>query len=354
MNRNPDRSGLALPVILITIGIVFLLVNLGIIETGFWNIITQLWPALFIIFGLDGLYRNDGLIGPLFSIVSGTILLLGTLGVLAIDILDIILRFWPVLIIVLGLDIILGWRRNQTLPKALLGIAAVIILLVGIFWLVTFQPTQGTQMIMISHPLVGVNNGSIEITAHAGNLLVHPLTDPDNLVLGSVQLLRSQNLDSDYSIQDGTASVIIQSQGTDRFPLPSTSPRSEWDIQVNQQIPLMLDITLLTGQSEIDLTDLTLESFTIATMVGNSQIVLPASMNGDGEISGAIGMMTVLVPNDAPVRFQIDRGITALQIPPEFTQDGDLVYSPAAQRSNQWMDIRLNQPIGRIVIQSIN
>src|SRR4030066_97949 len=66
--------------ILITLGLVFLLDNLGVISWDVWDTVLRLWPVLLIAGGLDNLINRDGIVRPVFTIGLGTILLLCTLG----------------------------------------------------------------------------------------------------------------------------------------------------------------------------------------------------------------------------------------------------------------------------------
>ena len=53
MPERPVRhGGLVGPAILIGLGVVFLLNNLGMLDWGIWNILLRLWPLLLIAIGL--------------------------------------------------------------------------------------------------------------------------------------------------------------------------------------------------------------------------------------------------------------------------------------------------------------
>ena len=65
--------------------------------------------------------RGVSLFGPLLLIAFGVLFLLNNMGVIAVDVWELLFRFWPVLLIAAGLDILLGRRT---------GVGAVIALLV--------------------------------------------------------------------------------------------------------------------------------------------------------------------------------------------------------------------------------
>ena len=51
--RDTRRGGLIGPVILIGLGSVFLLINLGVLSWSVWTVIFRLWPVLLVAAGLD-------------------------------------------------------------------------------------------------------------------------------------------------------------------------------------------------------------------------------------------------------------------------------------------------------------
>ncbi|MCK7476129.1 MAG: DUF5668 domain-containing protein [Rhodopseudomonas palustris] len=101
--RKP-RS-LFFPLLLIAVGLLIFLVNIGKIEGTTWDNLLKFWPVILIAAGLDGIYKRDGWVGPLVLLGFGTILLLGNLGILAQNGFSLLWRLWPVLLVAIGLDI---------------------------------------------------------------------------------------------------------------------------------------------------------------------------------------------------------------------------------------------------------
>jgi lia operon protein LiaF len=61
--RSPIRGSLAGPAVLIGLGIVFLLNNLGYLGWGIWDTLLRLWPVLLIAVGLDLLIGRRSALG---------------------------------------------------------------------------------------------------------------------------------------------------------------------------------------------------------------------------------------------------------------------------------------------------
>src|SRR5438105_848230 len=51
-------AGVVLPVLLIGLGVIFLLQNLGVLNREAWRSLFQLWPLLLVVIGLDLMLRD--------------------------------------------------------------------------------------------------------------------------------------------------------------------------------------------------------------------------------------------------------------------------------------------------------
>ncbi len=80
------RGGLLFPLLLIAMGTLFLLNNLGIVSWTVWRVIGQMWPVLLIAIGLDILLRGYLGTGARATMVSLLIMVvvLGAAGAAAI------------------------------------------------------------------------------------------------------------------------------------------------------------------------------------------------------------------------------------------------------------------------------
>jgi hypothetical protein len=99
MEKERRHFSIFWPVLLITVGIVLFLNNTGTISGDTWDVIWNLWPLLFIIGGIDGLVNRSGFAGPVVGIGLGTIFLLGNFGYLPVPAFEVLIKFWPVLLI---------------------------------------------------------------------------------------------------------------------------------------------------------------------------------------------------------------------------------------------------------------
>ncbi len=128
------RRGLALPLVLITIGLVFLLNNLSVLQGDLKTVIFRLWPILLIIGGIDYLFRSRGVLGSVVMIGGGFVFLLGGFDLLG----DrsswyVALRLWPVLMVAFGLEMLTGKR---SLWATFICVLISLLVMGGALWLV--------------------------------------------------------------------------------------------------------------------------------------------------------------------------------------------------------------------------
>jgi predicted membrane protein len=118
---STDRSRTLLGLIIVILGIIFLLNNMKITEIN----VFPYWPVLLIIWGLNALIggsRNPGAQGmSLFVILLGFVLLANSLGWIAINIKMMAGMIFPILIILLGISLFFGRSFTGKTNMAFLG-----------------------------------------------------------------------------------------------------------------------------------------------------------------------------------------------------------------------------------------
>ena len=116
--RFRRRGSWALAVVLILVGVVFLIKNAGWLGTD-WDF--NNWWALFILIPAFGSFakaeQSYVSAGRRFNPAAARSLMFGVLFV-AITVVFLLElnwdKFWPVILIIIGLGLVLGWRRGQT------------------------------------------------------------------------------------------------------------------------------------------------------------------------------------------------------------------------------------------------
>jgi hypothetical protein len=367
------------PFILITIGIAFLFNNLGLLGTGLWGTLVQLWPLLLIALGLNALIRHYNIVDPVITISIGLILLSTTFGVLTWTSWMTVLRLWPVLLIAVGLEIFIG--RKSILLSSIAVLLTLSILAAGLWFsgAVTgvdsiAQESLGIELLseQIAQPLDGADSANVIIRSSVGALYIEALSNSDNVVEGTVYAGKNETVRQNYKLQDGEATYVLDSDFSLNVPFFNIDKRQyTWDLTLNEDTPLDLYLSLGVGESVLDLADLNISDLDIRIGVGQVTVDLPA---GDyrASIEGGVGQTVVVLPDEGNIRINvqcgvgeivirvpedlalkvhIDRGIAGLIMPSGYVQNGDVYTSPGYSAAENRIEVFVDQGVGNIAIR---
>lgn len=346
-SKRKERPSFVWPIILIFVGVIFLLSNLGLIKDDFWNTMWRLWPVIFIIIGLDSLFRRNEIAGPVFMIGLGSIILLTSVGLVGWRAWDILWRLWPILLVAIGLEIIAG-RRSLWISILIVGIM-VAALVVGVW---TFGGGQireeSLNISTINKPLGQINDADISISPVVGDLTIDDLGETNVLIDGRLNGDGGQGVYTDYYVTDNTGIFTINSQSFINFP---GSQSWDWDFNLTDQIPLDLNLSMGVGSMNVFLSNLNLSSLEVNQAIGEVNLSLADRNSYAVELSQAIGSIKVELPENSGVRIEISRAISALSLPSTFVKRGDYYYSDNYESAQFQVDLEVNQAIGSIDIR---
>lgn len=297
--------------------------------------------------------REGGLVWPLILIGLGVVFLLNNLGVLEWGVWWTLLRMWPILLVAAGIDLLIG-RRSRL--GALVAVVLIAALFAGAFWLVwnDVRIDRAEDGEEISYALDGASRAEVVLGPAAGSLRLAALSEPSDLAQGTIRLGSGEDLRRTYDVAGGVASLALESGGVVLGPgAPGVDERS-WDLRLNRDVPLDLQIDLGVGEAEIDLAGMALEDLEVDMGVGQVVVTLPAEA-GDlrATVDGAIGQIVILLPEGLGVRLQMDTALVGRQIPPGYEQRGDVFLSPGYEDADQRIDLTVNLAIGNVTVRAL-
>lgn len=344
--RPSHRGSLLGPLILIGIGLFFLFSNLGLIEGDAWSLILRLWPLLLIIGGLDGILRREGFVGATLMIGLGVIFLLSNYGYLALSPWQVIFNLWPLFLIAFGFDILIGRR---SLIGSLVGVLLILAILAGALWAwgVSVERGQTLSGVEVRQELEGATTARVEISPGAGSLELAALAEPGALLVGTVPEGRGLEVRQDYSVSGGQGRLTLRSAGT-VVNIPGRADNWEWDLGLNPEIPLELDVNMGVGSAELDLTDLDLTALDLDLGVGQNRVTLPATGSYTVKVNGAVGQTIIYVPEGLGVRVKSNTGIGNLDVPGDWEERNGMRYSPGYDSAEYRIELEVSQAIGQI------
>lgn len=260
-----------------------------------------------------GGYRS--LFWPVVLIGAGVIGLLATTGVLTRENFSVLLRLWPVLLVLIGLDILFG-RRWPALG-ALLGIAAVA-LVIG---LMLIGPSQGwsddleVKTERFSEPLGEATSASVRLNLSSGPTEITALSDSSDLI--DAELNYTGEIDFQVSgDRDKTVTLEERDPGTlFFFDWFEDDEELRWDIGLSPQVPLDLDVDGGSGSAELDLQGLQLTRLVLDVGSGTVDGRLPDTDGSyDARVDGGSGTCRLDVAGGADVGLEIDVGSGSIDL----------------------------------------
>jgi hypothetical protein len=336
------------PVVLIVIGVVFLMNNLGMLSQSAWDTILLCWPLLLIVIGLDNLLRRDGAAVPTFFIGLGVIFMLSNFGQLAWSVWAVLWGIWPVFLVAIGLDIMFGRR---SIWAGLLAGVLVIAILGGILWFFG-SDLAGEKLAVdtIGQSFEGAKQAEISIKPLVGSLSLAALSDSNSLIEGKIKRLKGENIQQDYRVQNGVGYYDLASLGgTIIFPT-SPGPEASWDLGLTMEIPLDLNVNMIIGKSTVEAQNLNLSSLSTSMVIGETIIYLPERGDLDVKIDGVIGSIVIYVPDSMEIRINSEVGLLNVQVPDDYLTREDTYYSPGFSSAENRVEVDVSQVIGQVQV----
>ena len=280
----------------------------------------------------------------------GWIGLLGNLGYLQFGVWELILRLWPIFLVALGLDLMIGHKKPW---NAVAGVAVGILATAGIVWLVLSSPLA----VQLNREAVTFPKGDLQaargtVTHPVGKLSVGSGAAAGNLLEGDVAIISTQSLRKEIDPAGSPAYFELSASGFSSYtPFTGSANQETWDIKLNDKVSYSLTLKTAVGEQAINLTGLTVSGVTCEMAVGRQVMTLPGSGAVKAEIRSAIGEVIIYVPRGAAVQVRVEKAITALDAPADFTRSGSMLVAPGAAGAAEVMEVSVHNAIGRISVQ---
>jgi hypothetical protein len=294
------------------------------------------------------------LTGAIILIALGGALLLNNLGMVQVDWWG-LLRFWPVLLILIGLDVLLGHRSAVgSVLLAMFGLA----LVVGIIFVAGIQQrglaVAGGRSVTrdFAQPLDGAEALDVLLNLGATETDVRPLEGGENAVEGRYTTDERLAIRVDYGVSGGTGHLEI-SQNNESFGMNAGSPFvGQLDLSLTDAVPIDLAVDAGVGDVSVDLTGLQLASLVVDAGVGNVEIVLPETGRFDVTVNAGVGNVEITLPDGLEASVSYDGGLSALNVSTDrLAQTGEGVWRTSGyEGADSRATISIDAGIGNVTV----
>lgn len=251
---------------------------------------------------------------PIVLMVGGVILLLHNFMLIDLD----LTPYWPALLVVLGLQLLL---RGD----------------IGLTWQAhTFGITRGS-----------VQTAAIEIESGELDVQVHPLYKPGRLIAGQYTA-RSR---PDLYVRNNRAVLRMQRGHTWWLSL------ADWDVGLANDLPWSVLVSSHLGQLEVDLHDVQVDRALVSSGFGNVTLSCPRRAGGPLFARSTLGDVRIALPDRSRARLHVKSGVFGrVRVnPARFEQVGPSHYVTRSDngqddRDSYDLDIVASTVFGSIVV----
>ena len=257
-------------------------------------------------------YRS--LFWPVVLITAGLVWVLHNVGLIDGGGLVLLLRLWPLLLIVIGLDLLVGGRSSWGGGVIALGAAAIVLVLLVSGPALGLTPSVEVQTDRYTAPIEAATAANVNLNFSVGEAIVQPLDDPRQLIdadlthFGEIEFTTTGDRTKTITLQQKESLKLdwsdwVASRGHEEL---------RWQVGLNPQVPLDLHINGGMGDVTLNLADLELTGLRANGGAGTVSIDLPATeRHYAANINGGLGNVRITVPDRADANLQINGGAGA-------------------------------------------
>ncbi|MBI5304221.1 MAG: hypothetical protein HY868_18965 [Chloroflexi bacterium] len=297
-------------------------------------------------------HRRPSLIGPLILITFGVLLLLSNLGYLPLSIWQIAAQYWPIILILIGIEILFG-RRSWI--GGLVVLALWIAVIAGIVWLAmsgsALLPLSAMVSEQLSEPLGDIKSATIDLNAGASIVFVTASSsDTSDLMSGKFSHREGIKITKTYNVTDSNGRLVLKEEGNPAMFIGASNGR--WDVALYPQIPLTLRVNSGIGTVNLDLSALNVTMLDVNGGVGSLIVTTPQAGATTMKINGGVGNVVVTIPAGVAARIRVDSGLGGVNVDQTRFIKSDKIYQSAdyASATNK-IDIDVNGGVGSVTIR---
>jgi uncharacterized membrane protein len=215
----------------------------------------------------------------------------------------------------------------------------------------TEEPSPGTTTLGRN----GATALDLQLRLGAGEIMIGAGTDETilmNLTAGNG--ISTPRYDYSSALCDTVRKVRIRSRHSFSGSWCSEHSLNSWDIRLNRDVPVLLDINNKAGRTRLALGELSLSALKIRNGAGETQIDLAGYHGGnfDATIKNGVGSLVIRMPKDSNLNVRIHRGIGDADVR-GFMVEGDTYLTRTERPGAPQITCQIRQGIGSIKLETV-
>jgi hypothetical protein len=253
------------------------------------------------------------IIWGLLFIVAGLIWLLNNLGYLPGDFWRTLWRFWPVLVILLGVEVALrGFSNRVAIPLLLLAVVAIG---AGVVVVAPSLPAEDLVADSFQQEMGRLNEAVVELEIDNGKLTIGGSSTPQGLLAsGQFDHSSSVAIQKEYVEEGGRGTLRLFDRFEAFLSFFLGERRNDWALQLSADVPLDLKLTADDASVDLRLEELDLRTLTGELGDCTGEVRLPARDGLQVGLNVSGGGLTAVVPPTAGARVAVELDDSQLEI----------------------------------------
>ena len=185
-------------------------------------------------------------------------------------------------------------QKRISIIVYVLSVMAVGLMVLALWWYLRLPVGQSLSNDTILEPLVGAERAVVELNVGAGRLRLQA-GSTEQMLEGRAQTLAGiENLERTATAQGNTMVYHLDAHAPLAIREPTRWP--QWNLNINPDIPLTLNIQGGMGESNLDLRKLNFEIFNLWPDTGKYTVTFPESGDVRAYVTGGLSHTHLLIP----------------------------------------------------------
>ncbi len=252
-----------------------------------------------------------------FLVLLGVLFLLQSMGLLWFNVWSV---FWPLMLIAWGFWVILGSVGRRPQPE---------------------EVTMG---------LKGVEEARLFLKYGAGRLTVDGSAAPDELLNGYF----GTGLEYDRKEEGERVTLHLRPpNGSGPAPWKWGHQQRDWDIHLNNAIPLELDVETGAAESILDLSEMQVRRFRLKTGASDSRVTFPAQATYTrAAIDSGMASVTLRIPEGVAAQIEAEAGMAEVKVDRgRFPRAGKVYRSADYDTADHRVDLTIHVGMGSVTVE---
>jgi hypothetical protein len=194
----------------------------------------------------------------------------------------------------------------------------------------------------------GAESARIKIRHGAGQLAIESGASPSEALAGKV----SGGIEYQSSLTQGKLNLSLGAPGRVYILVPWVRSL-HWTLQLNDQLPMALDLKTGGSESKIDLSQLKVSELDLNTGASDTTLTMPATVSHTrARVKGGVASLRIKVPEGVAARIRATGGLSEISIDRDrFPRSGGFYQSKNYDEAEFKLELDLSMGVGSMTVQ---